>query len=46
MPDAQGKIVVAVLALRESSASTLYGMHEVLESAGRDWQLIVDGKAG
>jgi transcriptional regulator GlxA family with amidase domain len=46
MPDATGKIVVAVLALRESTASTLYGMHEVLESAGRDWHVIVDGRPG
>ena len=30
----------------ESTASTLYGMYEVLESAGRDWQLLTEGRAG
>jgi transcriptional regulator GlxA family with amidase domain len=44
MPDANGKLVVAVLALRESTPSTLYGMYEVLASAGRDWGLVVDGE--
>lgn len=40
------KLVVAVLALPESTASTLYGVHEVLASAGRDWDLLVRGEAG
>jgi transcriptional regulator GlxA family with amidase domain len=40
------KIVVAVLAVPESTASTLYGMHEVLESAGRDWSLLTEGVPG
>jgi transcriptional regulator GlxA family with amidase domain len=35
---------VALLALPESTASTLYGMFDVLESAGRDWSMLVDGE--
>ena len=46
MPNPQGKQVVALLALPESTASTLYGMFDVLASAGRDWNLLVDGAAG
>jgi transcriptional regulator GlxA family with amidase domain len=46
MPDATGKLVIAVLALPESTASTLYGMYEVLESAGRDWGMLIEGKPG
>jgi transcriptional regulator GlxA family with amidase domain len=46
MPDANGKLAVAVLALPESTPSTLYGMYEVLQSAGRDWGVLVDGVAG
>ena len=46
MPDHNGKRVVALLALPDSTASTLYGMFDVLESAGRDWSLLIDGKPG
>ncbi|MBN1240510.1 MAG: helix-turn-helix domain-containing protein [Gammaproteobacteria bacterium] len=46
MPDAAGKLTVAILALPESTPSTLYGMHEVLESAGRDWGYVVAGSPG
>jgi hypothetical protein len=46
MSDVDGKVLVAVLALRESTPSTLYGMCEVLESAGRDWRLLIDGTPG
>ena len=38
------KLVVAVLAVPDSTASTLYGMVEILESAGRDWG-VVDRKS-
>lgn len=41
-----GKLIVALLAVPESTASTLYGMFEVLESAGRDWGLVTDGVPG
>ena len=45
MPQA-GKVVVALLAVPESTASTLYGMFEILESAGRDWSLVTEGVPG
>lgn len=45
MPDA-GKLVVAILAVPESTAGTLYGMYEVLESAGRDWGALIEGVPG
>src|SRR5690606_27057865 len=41
-----GKLVVAVLAVPESTAGTLYGMYEVLESAGRDWSAVTQGVLG
>jgi len=41
-----GKLVVAVLAVPESTAGTLYGMYEVLESAGRDWSAVTEGVLG
>jgi transcriptional regulator GlxA family with amidase domain len=40
------KLVVALLAVPESTASTLYGMYEILESAGRDWALLAKGSPG
>jgi len=43
---ADAKLVVGVLALPESTASTLYGMHEILASAGRDWDLLITGRPG
>ena len=46
MPHENGKPIVALLCLPESTASTLYGMFDVLESAGRDWGLLVEGKPG
>jgi transcriptional regulator GlxA family with amidase domain len=46
MPDASGRPIVAVLSLPESTASTLYGMFDVLESAGRDWPMLIGGRAG
>jgi transcriptional regulator GlxA family with amidase domain len=36
---------VAVLALPESTASTLYGMCDLLASAGRDWPALMEGRA-
>jgi transcriptional regulator GlxA family with amidase domain len=46
MPDENGRPVVALLCLPESTASTLYGMFDVLESAGRDWAMLVEGRPG
>lgn len=37
---------VAILAMAEAGASVIYGMYDLFRSAGRDWQLIVDGKPG
>ncbi len=39
-------LAVALLAVRESTASTLYGMFDLLSSAGRDWDLLMKGVAG
>lgn len=46
MPNSNGELVVALLAVPESTASTLYGMYEILESAGRDWGLVTTGTPG
>lgn len=46
MPSARSRLQVALLAVPESTASTLYGMYDVLESAGRDWSALFEGKAG
>src|SRR5262245_34869707 len=46
MPDAHDPLVVVILAVPESTASTLYGMYEILESAGRDWGLVTSGTPG
>ncbi len=40
------KTRVALLAIPEVAASTLYGMYDVFASAGRDWPLLVQGRAG
>lgn len=37
---------VAILAVPDSSASTLFGMFDLFMSAGREWGLIVDGQPG
>lgn len=39
-------VQVAILALPESTASVIYGMYDLFMSAGRDWQLIAEGRAG
>ncbi|HKK13888.1 MAG TPA: helix-turn-helix domain-containing protein [Gammaproteobacteria bacterium] len=39
-------LTVALLAVPDSSGSTLYGMYELLGSAGRDWDLLVTGVPG
>ena len=46
MPDLNGQLTVAILAVPESTASTLYGMFEILESAGRDWNILAHGRPG
>lgn len=37
---------IALLAVPSSSVSTLYGMYDLFASAGRDWNLVVEGSAG
>lgn len=39
-------VSVAVLAVPDSTASTLYGMHELFASVGRDWDLVTEGSPG
>ncbi len=46
MNDTARTPTVAILALRESSASVVFGMYDLFLSAGRDWGLIVEGRAG
>jgi len=46
MTESRKPLVVVILAVPESTASTLYGMYEILESAGRDWNLLTTGTAG
>lgn len=46
MNDPRPPAAVAVLAFAETSASVLYGMYDLFMAAGRDWPLIVDGRAG
>ena len=37
---------VAILAFPEVTASVVYGLYDILVSAGRDWGVIVDGRPG
>lgn len=39
-------LTVALLAVPESTASTLHGMYELLSSAGRDWDFLMHGTPG
>ncbi len=43
---ADAKPTIALLAIPEVAASTLYGMYDVFASAGRDWAALVEGRAG
>ena len=36
---------VAILAVRESMASVVFGMYDTFVSAGRDWRLTLEGNA-
>jgi transcriptional regulator GlxA family with amidase domain len=40
------RITVAIVAFPETSASVLYGVHDLLSQAGRDWGVLVDGSPG
>jgi transcriptional regulator GlxA family with amidase domain len=46
MPDENGKLNVALLAMPDVTASTLYGMHDLFASAKRDWNFIAHGELG
>lgn len=46
MSETRSRLEVALLAIPEATASTIYGMLDVLASAGRDWDLLVGGGAG
>lgn len=45
MASADQKLSVALLGVPQSTASTLYGMYDILESAGRDWSALIEGRA-
>ncbi|MFC6979451.1 DJ-1/PfpI family protein [Microbulbifer taiwanensis] len=40
------QISVAILVMREASASTIYGMHDLFKSANRDWQKMLNRGSG
>lgn len=40
------RLRIAILAVAESSASTVYGLHDLLASAGVDWGMVMDGSPG
>lgn len=46
MSATEAKLHIAILAVPESSASTVYGMHDLLASAGVDWGMVVNGTPG
>lgn len=46
MPDHRDRLTIALLAVPDSTASTLYGMYDLLSSAGRDWDLLIKGVPG
>jgi transcriptional regulator GlxA family with amidase domain len=46
MTDTPRPATVAILAFPETTASLVYGMYDLFMSAGRDWEIIVDGKPG
>ena len=46
MPGHDGRINVAILAVPEDTASTLYGMFDLFSSPGRDFAFITNGVAG
>ena len=46
MTDAPAPATAAIVAFPESSASVIYGLYDLLSSAGRDWGVMVDGRPG
>lgn len=46
MPTSTPGITVAILVFPETTASVVYGMYDLFLSAGRDWSVLTEGKAG
>jgi len=46
MPNDQGALTIALLAPPETTASALFGMYDLLISARRDWDLLIEGRKG
>jgi transcriptional regulator GlxA family with amidase domain len=46
MSDANQRLKVAIVALPQATASTVYGMYDLFTSAGRDWEFLVKGSPG
>ena len=46
MSEGRPPVNVAILAFPEATASVVYGMYDLFRSAGRDWGMIVEGRAG
>ncbi len=46
MRNTEDRLTVALLAIHQITASTLYGMHDLFSSAGRDWDFLVKGVPG
>lgn len=46
MPQDDDRLIVALLATPEATASTLFGMLDVLNSVGRDWDFLMTGVPG
>jgi transcriptional regulator GlxA family with amidase domain len=46
MDTANGRLTVALLAIPEITASTLYGMYDIFAGVGRDWAFLMTGSPG
>lgn len=42
----EAPVKVAILVFPETTGSVVYGLYDLLQSAGRDWGVIVDGAPG
>lgn len=46
MPASDSPLQIAILAVPESTASTVYGMYDLFAATGTDWDLMVNGAPG
>jgi len=46
MSGTDSRLKIAILALPQATASTVYGMYDLFASTGRDWEFLVNGKPG